>query len=164
MAASKLKHIILNKFFCPVAAAFAACVVLPLNCASVWAEDISNAEKSDVVDNSIKAQNAEAEEEDEFSGFDDGFPEEDDTPVPAAVTQAQAEEESVTPPAFTVTGIVWGTDRPQAIINDGIYGEGDIIEGTEAKIKKIDEEGILFEFKEKEFLKKRAAGTSAVEI
>jgi hypothetical protein len=57
---------------------------------------------------------------------------------------------------MTVTGIVWGTKQPRAIIDGEVYGEGDIVANTEATIKKIDEAGILFLYKKKEFLMKRS--------
>jgi len=52
-----------------------------------------------------------------------------------------------------VTGLVWGNDMPKAIINDQVMGIGDVI--NEAKIFNITREGILFEFKDKQYLMKR---------
>jgi hypothetical protein len=46
--------------------------------------------------------------------------------------------------------------QPRAIINSEVYGEGDIVKDTEAQVKKISEEGILFLYKNKEFLMKRS--------
>lgn len=45
-----------------------------------------------------------------------------------------------TPPEFILNGIVWNTDRPQAIINNQIVNQGDTIEG--AKIVSIRKSGI----------------------
>ncbi len=47
-------------------------------------------------------------------------------------------------PAMTVAGVVWNTDRPQAIINGQIVGIGDIVSG--AKILEIQKMGITFLF------------------
>jgi hypothetical protein len=43
-------------------------------------------------------------------------------------------------PALTVQGIVWGGSMPQAIINNKVLKEGDVID--EVKITKINKEGI----------------------
>ena len=46
------------------------------------------------------------------------------------------------PPLFNVQGIIWGGPLPMAIINNKVVKEGDILD--EAKIIKIDKEGISF--------------------
>ncbi len=98
-------------------------------------------------------------EEEEFSGFVDFFqpavPKGEALPVHIS-EGAKQEDANVTLPAMTVTGIVWGTKQPRAIINSEVYGEGDIVKDTEAQVKKISEEGILFLYKNKEFLMKRS--------
>jgi len=43
-------------------------------------------------------------------------------------------------PKFTINGLVWNTDRPQAIINGQIFAIGDIIE--DSKIVDIHKDGI----------------------
>lgn len=98
-------------------------------------------------------------EEEEFSGFTDFF--QPAVPkgeaLPANTSEGvKREDANVTLPAMTVTGIVWGTKQPRAIINSEVYGEGDIVKDTEAQVKKISEEGILFLYKNKEFLMKRS--------
>jgi hypothetical protein len=99
-------------------------------------------------------------EEDEFARFTDFFI--PVMPVKEVVEPVQTNQEeeaasiNVTLPSMTVTGIVWGTKQPRAIIDGEVYGEGDIVANTEAKIKKIDEAGILFLYKKKEFLMKRS--------
>lgn len=55
--------------------------------------------------------------------------------------------------SLDVTGIVWGTDKPKAIINDEVLGIGDAVEGAE--ILNISKEGILLKYKDKEYLVKR---------
>ncbi len=55
--------------------------------------------------------------------------------------------------SLRVTGSVWGNDAPKAIINDQVMGIGSVV--NEAKIINITREGILFEFKGKQYLMKR---------
>ena len=43
-------------------------------------------------------------------------------------------------PALSVQGIVWGTARPQALINGGLYEVGDAVEG--ARILSIERSGV----------------------
>lgn len=43
-------------------------------------------------------------------------------------------------PAFNLQGIVWGSDQPQAIINNKVFGIGDSIQGF--KIKSISKNDI----------------------
>lgn len=62
---------------------------------------------------------------------------------------SQPEEESVTPPALTVQGIIWGGRFPQAIINNKVVRVGDIIE--EAEITDISKEGVIITFKNRQF-------------
>jgi hypothetical protein len=56
-------------------------------------------------------------------------------------TTAAAQEVLVKPlPALTIHGIVWGGSMPQAIINNQVLKEGDVI--NEVKITKINKEGV----------------------
>ncbi|MGE0267220.1 MAG: hypothetical protein AB7S78_02010 [Candidatus Omnitrophota bacterium] len=48
-------------------------------------------------------------------------------------------------PKFTITGILWNSDRPQAIINGQVVDIGDIVQ--EFKIESIDPTGIEVSFK-----------------
>jgi hypothetical protein len=99
-------------------------------------------------------------EEDEFSKFTDFF--RPVMPVKEVVAPVETSEEenqqnaNIALPVMTVTGIVWGTKQPRAIINGEIFGEGDIVTNTEAQVKRINEAGILFLYKKKEFLMKRS--------
>jgi len=99
-------------------------------------------------------------EEDEFSKFTDFF--RPVMPVKEVVAPVETSEDedqqnaNITLPVMTVTGIVWGTKQPRAIINGEIFGEGDIVTNTEAQVKRINEAGILFLYKKKEFLMKRS--------
>lgn len=67
----------------------------------------------------------------------------------------QAGEEAATfdYSSLVVTGIVWGTENPKAIINGNVLGKGDTVNGGE--IIDISKEGILFKYKDKEYLMKR---------
>ena len=70
--------------------------------------------------------------------------------APAIETRAPREEppkppEPVAPPQLNIAGIVWNTDRPQAIINDEVVDVGMTVNG--AKIAKITRAGVEIEFK-----------------
>lgn len=73
------------------------------------------------------------------------IPEGNIQPQPAAVP----EPVKPTPPALTLNGIVWNTDRPQAIINDQVLSQGDTIEG--ARIVSIRKSGINLVFENENF-------------
>lgn len=45
---------------------------------------------------------------------------------------------------FRISGIVWGTPKPLAIINGKVVGIGDKILGAE--VRKIDKNGVLLEY------------------
>jgi hypothetical protein len=51
---------------------------------------------------------------------------------------------------LNVTGIIWGTDLPLAIINGKVYKVGDEILG--AKILGIDKRGVLLDYKGETYL------------
>jgi hypothetical protein len=51
---------------------------------------------------------------------------------------------------FHLTGIVWGTNRSQAIINGKVVEVGDSI--LEAKVMKIDKKGVVLNYKGKLYL------------
>ena len=104
---------------------------------------------------------AEDEADKEFVGFSDFFmpaiPEMEEAPMPMGGGMFGGEDNAnVTLPAMAVTGIVWGTKQPRAIIDGQVYGEGDVVGTTEAEILKINADGILFMYKNKEFLMKRS--------
>ena len=46
-----------------------------------------------------------------------------------------------------VTGVLWGTDNPMAIINGGMYMGGSLIGDTQAKIHKIENNQITVLYK-----------------
>ena len=56
----------------------------------------------------------------------------------------------VTPPNLSVTGIVWNSNRPQAIINNQVVGVGDTI--AEVTIVNITRNGVGFEYNGKRFI------------
>lgn len=66
-------------------------------------------------------------------------------PRPADVRRLPAPEEPL--PNMNISGLVWNTDRPQAIINGQIIGMGDIISGV--KIIDIQKTGITVLFRNK---------------
>jgi hypothetical protein len=62
----------------------------------------------------------------------------------ATATPVDPPKPVVEPPRLVVQGIIWGGPKPQAIINDLLYGIDDTVKG--AKILSIDEEGVTAEF------------------
>lgn len=57
-----------------------------------------------------------------------------------------------------IQGVVWDTDRPQAVIEGRVYSEGDRIDEIDAAIIEINREGITIEYQGcPYFLKKRTA-------
>ncbi len=69
-------------------------------------------------------------------------------PEPAIPEQVKIEEKIV-PPPFVISGIVWNTDRPQAIVNAQVVDVGDKVE--DAQIVAIEKTGITIQFKGKSF-------------
>ena len=53
---------------------------------------------------------------------------------------------------LNLTGVIWGGDLPQAIINDKVYGVGDSILGV--KIMEINKTGVLLQYKEDAYILK----------
>ena len=69
----------------------------------------------------------------------------------------EEKEEKFDYSALKVSGFVWGTDKPKAIIDDKVVGKGDVVK--DAEILNISKEGILFKYKGKEYLMKRESGS-----
>jgi|GEM_PF-2504614 len=82
-------------------------------------------------------------------------------PLDNSVVVVKAEKKEITPPGqeepppfpvekFSVSAVIWGTNMPQAIINDKIVGMGEQLEG--GKIVGIDKGGIHIDYGGKEVL------------
>jgi len=54
------------------------------------------------------------------------------------------------PPTLTVTGVLWGSKTPQAIINSKVVKIGDVIE--KAEVIDINKEGVSVRYGEQEYL------------
>jgi len=54
------------------------------------------------------------------------------------------------PPALSVTGVLWGSKVPQAIINGKVVKAGDVIQNAE--IIAIDKEGVTVRYGDQEYL------------
>ncbi|MCM8783993.1 MAG: general secretion pathway protein GspB [Candidatus Omnitrophica bacterium] len=65
--------------------------------------------------------------------------------------------EKVNPPDLKLQGMVWGSDKPRAIINGTVLGKGDKIQ--EAEILTISKEGVEFVYKDHVFFLDRISGT-----
>ena len=59
----------------------------------------------------------------------------------------QVEQTKVEPPSITISGILWGTDMPEAIIDGEVYKVGDTLKNVDARLYKI-ENNKLFVFYE----------------
>jgi hypothetical protein len=55
--------------------------------------------------------------------------------------------------SLKITGVVWGSDKPNAIINDDVVGVGSVVNGAE--IMAINADGILFRYKDQNYFMKR---------
>lgn len=64
-------------------------------------------------------------------------------------SEPSREEEPVKPPPLVLQGVLWGTARPQAIINRKIVSVGDTLEG--AKILAVSKEGVTISFEGQTF-------------
>ena len=60
--------------------------------------------------------------------------------TPPAMLPQGAPAPSVNMPVLHVQGIIWGSDRPQAIIDDEVVGVGDQVQGV--KITSIHKDGV----------------------
>jgi hypothetical protein len=69
----------------------------------------------------------------------------------AALVEAAPVQETVTPPTLTVAGVLWGTDKPMAIINGNVYGVGAMIGESGAKIHKIEKNVVTIIYKMQTF-------------
>lgn len=76
------------------------------------------------------------------------FPKEVPKPVAEEAPAPQAVDFPVD--KFKVTAVLWGSKRPQAIINDNVIGLGDDLDG--GRITGIDKEGIHISYEGKEVL------------
>ena len=54
--------------------------------------------------------------------------------------------EHVEAPEITIQGILWGTDKPMAIINDNVYGVGDSLASVGATIHSIKRNSVFIMF------------------
>ena len=74
--------------------------------------------------------------------------------IPVGLTKpievSEKEERRIILPVFSVQGMVWGNNRPQAIINGEVFEEGDVVQ--EAEIIVIDKQGITFLYQGKKFI------------
>lgn len=71
-------------------------------------------------------------------------------PADADSTVSVVEEDaSVRPPAFAVTGIIWGGIFPVALIDGEVVKAGDTLKG--ATVTRIDKSGVSFIFQEKAY-------------
>lgn len=59
----------------------------------------------------------------------------------------KAELQPTASPKLLVQGLIWGSDKPQAIINDKVFNIGDQVEG--AKIIEISKDGVKLSFQDK---------------
>ena len=62
---------------------------------------------------------------------------------------AQIPSAIIQPPQLQINGLVWNSDRPQAIINNDIVTIGDVV--AEAKILDITRNGVRIEYKGEHF-------------
>ncbi len=86
------------------------------------------------------------------SPFEARFPIKVEEPEQEVVVEQPVIEEPVARfdvSIYKLNGLIWGASKPQAIINNEIYGTGDKL--GEAEITKIDKNGVTLLFDKKEY-------------
>ena len=71
-------------------------------------------------------------------------------PEQKVVPEKEAAKEEISNLTFALEGLIWESDRPQAIINGKIVEPGGNIEGAE--VLDIDEKGVKMRYKGQEFI------------
>jgi len=77
-------------------------------------------------------------------------------------TTDRPKAEKVAPPDFTIYGLIWNTDLPQAIVNERVVKIGDVI--NEAEILNITKEGITIKYRNEEFFIESQLSVTAQDI
>ncbi len=75
-------------------------------------------------------------------------------------TTTVAGKEALIPPDIVIEGILWGSTRPQAIIDGDVYGVGDDLMTINAKVLRIEPDGVVISYEgviHKMSVKKREA-------
>ena len=72
------------------------------------------------------------------------LPTEPPPPESSPISTEAAQPQQMSPPALRLQGLLWGGPKPKAIINDDVYGIGDVVEG--ATIKFIDHRQVTVDF------------------
>lgn len=57
--------------------------------------------------------------------------------------------EEVGPPPITIEGVLWGSNKPMAIIDGEVYGVGDTLLTVEAKVFKIKDNTVFISYGER---------------
>lgn len=70
-------------------------------------------------------------------------------PLPTVQPQEPVVEPEQKAPSLVINGVIWGTDKPQAIINDRVVSIGDTIENS--KVVDIHQNGVDVIFSNKLF-------------
>jgi type II secretory pathway component PulC len=60
-------------------------------------------------------------------------------------------QEELLPPEIHIEGILWGTQKPLAIIDGEVYGVGDRLKGIDATVFKIEKNSVYILYNEKLF-------------
>ena len=64
--------------------------------------------------------------------------------MPTVITPKEPPKPPVVFPPFKISGVIWNSDQPQAIINDMVVSEGDLLEGV--KIEMISQSAIKLSY------------------
>ena len=109
-----------------------------IGCWGVWAGAVAGADVVEYTGSSLR------------DPFTSALPEpKQEAPAPVEVAQ-EPEPAPVSVDFLTVEGIVWGAERPQAVINGRLVAAGGVIQ--DAAVVQIDETGVLVRYRGKEFL------------
>ncbi len=84
-----------------------------------------------------------------------------DIPATTRATVKEIQEPKITPPNLVISGLVWNTPRPQAIVNEQVVTIGDSI--GDIKVLSINSQSIEIEFQGKRFVIPADKKTQSIE-
>lgn len=89
--------------------------------------------------------------------FESGLPQEAVEAETIESTQEVGDSVVSLPEGITIEGVLWGSEMPQAIINGGVYKQGDKLEDNKSvSIFNIKDNTVFFSYQGKIFKKKPA--------
>lgn len=69
--------------------------------------------------------------------------------LPTERIKPVGKKEGVELPPLSIEGVLWGSDRPQTIIDGEVYSVGDKLKGLEAKVFRIEKNVVFISYGDK---------------